>query len=115
MVSGRTLLLRHLIPAVIAGMALRLFFIAVFPYSAGDTLLYQELARNLLDHGVYGVWAGHSLVSVDMRMPGYPLFLAAIEWLLGPGDERLMVVQSAIDMLTCLGIASLAGRLNPRA
>src|ERR1035438_6385689 len=50
-----------------------------------------------------------------MRMPGYPFLLAAIEWLLGPGEERVMVVQAGIDVLTCLGIASLAAKINSRA
>ncbi|SRR5579871_48103 len=105
----------HLILATIAGMALRLFFIAKFPYSAGDTEVYEDLARNLLDNGAYGTYFGGSFIPVNMRMPGYPAFLAAVEWLLGPGELRVMVVQAGIDVLACLAIAWLAEKLNPRA
>jgi hypothetical protein len=107
--------LRHLVLATLAGMALRLFFIAKFPYSAGDTEVYEELARNLLDTGSYGVYFNNSFISCNMRMPGYPFFLAVVEWLLGPGEVRIMVVQAAVDVLACLGIAWLAAKLNPRA
>ncbi len=105
---------RHLVLATLAGMALRLFFIAKFPYSAGDTEVYEELARNLLDNGAYGIYFSGSFIPVNMRMPGYPAFLAAVEWLIGPGELRVMVVQAAVNVLTCLGIAALAARLNPR-
>jgi len=107
--------LRHLIPAVLAGLGLRLFFIAWFPYVAGDSELYQDLARNLVDSGVYGVYAAGALVPANMRMPGYPLFLAIVEWVLGPGNERVMVVQAGLDVLTCLLIAWLAAKFHPRA
>src|SRR5258706_5712251 len=106
---------RHLIPAAIIGMALRLFFIARFPFSAGDTSIYQELAQNLVESGIYGISPADTVIPVSMRMPGYPLFLALVQWLLGPGDERVMVVQAAVDLLTCLGIAWLAAKLSPRA
>jgi hypothetical protein len=106
---------RHLVLATLAGMALRLFFIFKFPFSAGDTEVYEELARNLLDTGSYGIIFDGSFIPVNMRMPGYPFFLAAVEWLLGPGEARVMVVQAAIDLLTCLGIAWLASKINPRA
>src|SRR5580692_7176891 len=106
---------RHLVLATLAGMALRLFFIFKFPYSAGDTEVYEDLARNLLDMHSYGVFFNNSFIPVNMRMPGYPFFLAAVEWLLGPGEEPVMVVQACIDVLACVGIALLAARLNPRA
>ena len=88
--------LRHLVPAALAGMGLRLFFIAWFPYVAGDSKLYQEFAQNLLETGVFGVYVIDSITPANMRMPGYPLFLAAVEWLLGPGNERLMVDRKSV-------------------
>jgi len=107
--------LHHLIPATLAGLGLRLFFIARFPYVAGDSELYQDLARNLLDSGIYGIFSDGSLIPADMRMPGYPVFLALVEWLLGPGNERLMVVQAGVDVITCLLIAWLAAKFHPKA
>lgn len=68
---------KHLLAALSLGLALRLFFVVHFPFYAGDTKFYNELARNLLDHGVYGLFVRGQLTSVDMRMPGYPLFFPA--------------------------------------
>ncbi len=104
----------NLILATVAGMGLRIAFIHWFPFSSGDSDLYQELAHNLLDSGAYGVYAGGSLTPAALRMPGYPLFLVAVEWLIGPGDERLCVVQAGIDVVACLLVAWLAAKLNPR-
>jgi len=39
---------KHLLPALLAGLALRLFFIWRFPFYSGDTAYYEELARNWL-------------------------------------------------------------------
>ena len=64
--------------ALLCGLALRLYFIAHFPFYSGDTKFYEELARNWLDHGVYGLFVNGQLMPVDQRMPGYPAFLAAI-------------------------------------
>jgi hypothetical protein len=72
--------------ALAAGLALRLYFIVHFPFYAGDTKFYEELARNWMDHGVYGLLVMGQLVPVDMRTPGYPSFLAAIYFLLPRGD-----------------------------
>ena len=58
--------------AMAAGLALRLFFIWHFPFYSGDTKFYEELARNWLDHGVYGLYVRGVLTAVDMRVPGYP-------------------------------------------
>lgn len=44
------------IAAVVLGLALRLFFVLHFPAEAGDTRIYEELARNWQDHGVYGLF-----------------------------------------------------------
>src|ERR1700722_4772087 len=76
--------------ALAAGLALRLFFIWRFPFYSGDTKFYEELARNWLYHRVYGLYVGGSLTAVDMRVPGYPAFLAAIYFAMG-GGARVVV------------------------
>ena len=63
---------RHLAAALLCGLALRLYFIAHFPFYSGDTKFYEELARNWLDHGIYGLFVNGQLMPVDQRMPGYP-------------------------------------------
>jgi hypothetical protein len=104
---------KHLVPALLAGLALRLFFIAHFsPYSS-DTKFYEELARNWLDHGVYGLFVGGRLLPVDMRMPGYSALLAATYAVFGQGGKAILVVQVVIDLMTCVLTAALAARLSP--
>jgi 4-amino-4-deoxy-L-arabinose transferase-like glycosyltransferase len=103
----------HIAAAMVAGLLLRLFFIAHFPFFAGDTKFYEELARNWLAHGVYGLEVGGQLIPVDMRMPGYPAFLAAVYALLGQTRERVMVVQAIVDLGTCVLIGLIAARLVP--
>lgn len=99
--------------AVALGLALRLFFIRHFPFQAGDTKFYVELARNWLDHGVYGLFIAGQLLSSDMRMPGYPAFLAAIYSEFGRTGMAVMVVQALVDLGTCVLVALMAARLAP--
>ena len=103
----------HVTAAMVAGLLLRLFFIAHFPFFAGDTKFYEEIARNWLSHGVYGLYAGGQLIPVDMRMPGYPAFLAAVYAALGQSRESVMVVQAIVDLATCVLIGLIAARLVP--
>src|SRR2546430_16911562 len=58
---------KHLAPALLAGLALRLYFIWHFPFSSGDTAYYEELARNWLYHGVYGFYSHGQLLPSDAR------------------------------------------------
>jgi hypothetical protein len=106
---------KHLASALLVGLALRLFFIAHFSSYSGDTKFYEELARNWLDHGVYGLFFHGQLIPVDMRMPGYPAFLAAIYAMLGRANKTVMVVQAVIDLATCVLAARIAARLAPAA
>ena len=51
----------NLAAALLAGFALRLFFVIRFPFSAGDTKFYDALAQNWLYHGVYGFFVNGQL------------------------------------------------------
>jgi hypothetical protein len=104
---------RHLVAAVLCGLALRLYFIAHFPFHSGDTKFYEELARNWLDHGVYGLFVNGQLMPVDQRLPGYPAFLAAIYSMFGRTRIAVMLAQAAIDLVTCTLAALIAGRIAP--
>jgi|SRR5580704_4899526 hypothetical protein len=99
--------------ALAAGLALRLFFIWHFPFYSGDTKFYEELARNWLDHGVYGLYVRGALTSVDMRVPGYPAFLAAIHFAIGRSARVVMVTQALVDLGTCVLASLIAARLVP--
>lgn len=98
------------------GLVLRLWFVFHAARIAGDTLIYGDIARNLLEHGVYGFTqdAGPPLPTL-IRLPGYPLFLAVCFRMFGV--ERytaVLLVQTVLDLVTCLLVSGLAGRLFGR-
>ena len=111
----RHLSYKHLVAALSLGFALRLFFVIHFPFYAGDTKFYDELARNLLDHKVYGLFVRGQLTPVDMRMPGYPVFLSGLYAAFGRSSKAVMFFQAFIDLLTCVLTAVIAGLIAPAA
>ncbi|HUK29947.1 MAG TPA: hypothetical protein VLV89_02465, partial [Candidatus Acidoferrum sp.] len=72
--------------AIIAGLATRVFFVLQFPAPSGDGPLYLSLAGNWLHHAVYGLDLDGRLAPVDIRVPGYPAFLAAVSSVFRRGD-----------------------------
>jgi hypothetical protein len=98
--------------ALAAGLCLRLFFVLKFPANSGDTVLYEQIATNWLKHHVYAMDLHGAITPVDLRMPGYPAFLALIYALTGRTGEAarfwVMLAQIAVDLLDCLVIARLA-------
>jgi hypothetical protein len=104
------------VAATTAGLALRFFLVLRFPFrDDSDSLIYDQLARNLQDHHVYGLWVAGRLQAADVRVPGYPLFLD-VTWSTGrhhwpvPGAYA----QVLVDLFTCFLIAGIAARLAPR-
>jgi hypothetical protein len=101
--------------AVAVGLCLRLFLVLKFPSSSGDTVLYEQIAANWLKHGAYAMDIGGVVTPVDIRMPGYPAFLAILYAITGRTGESarlpVMLVQIAVDLLSCFLIATLAGFL----
>jgi hypothetical protein len=104
---------RHFAAAMLCGFALRLFFILRFPYYTGDTKFYEELARNWLDHGVYGLFVNGSLYPVDVRVPGYSAFLASVYVAFGRTRLAVMLLQATVDLATCVLAAFIAARIAP--
>jgi len=98
--------------ALAAGLGLRLLFVLQFPATSGDTVLYEQMATNWLKHHVYAMDVYGRITPVDMRVPGYPAFLAVIYLLTGrvgePARLAVMLAQIAVDLLGCLVIAQLA-------
>src|ERR1700685_2073056 len=102
--------------AVLAGVALRLFFVLRFPVTeSGDAPFYIELAWNWLKKGVYGFPVNGQLTPVDMRVPGYSAFQAAVFIFAGNSPRAVLLAQVAMDMVTCFLIALIAARLAPAA
>ena len=107
--------------ALLAGLLLRLWFVAHMARVVGDSLVYGEIAKTWLQHGVYGLTeAGPTPGSIAVRptlsrLPGYPLFLAACFRLFGMEHYRAVLnVQVAVDLVTCWLASALAGRLFGR-
>src|SRR5215813_6497692 len=102
----------HPLIALALGVWLRLFFLLKFPATSGDTALYEDLATNWLKHGAYAMTLDDAITPVDVRMPGYPAFLALVSLLTGHVGESariwVMLAQAAIDLLGCVLIAILA-------
>jgi len=93
----------------IAGLALRLFFVFRYPHIAGDTWIYGDIAKNWLDHGIFGLTDNGDIRPTLIRLPGYPGFLAAMFAIFGREHyTAVMIVQAFIDTNTCLVIAALA-------
>ena len=100
--------------AALAGLILRLFLVLTFPMgSSGDAPFYIELAWNWLKIGVYGLPVNGQLLPVDVRVPGYPAFLAAIFTFAGNSPRAVMLAQAFLDLGTCFVIALIAARLAP--
>ncbi len=112
---GVTVLCAHAFLALLTGLALRLLFVLRFPAAAGDSELYLQLAHNWADHHVYGLWLNGQLLPTDLRVPGYPAFLAGIAILFGRAKQSIVLSQAGLDLVTCLFTAALADALVPRA
>src|ERR1700761_6679528 len=98
--------------ALAAGAALRLWFIHAYPEVQGDPLVYGSIAKNWILHGIYGTTTSGALRPTLIRLPGYPLFLAACFKLFGMEHyHAVMYVQTVIDLATCVVIAAFTRRI----
>src|SRR5690348_10265482 len=104
------------VAALLAGVCLRLFFVLKYPANSGDTVLYEQIATNWLQHHVYAMNVHDQVTPVDMRVPGYPAFLALIYALTRRVAEAarlwVMLAQVVVDLLSCVLIGALASLLS---
>src|SRR5205085_7224149 len=74
-----------------------------------DGRAYAQLARNLLEQGVFSVDTEPPYNPTLIRLPGYPLFLASVYAIFGHGNnEAVRLVQALIDTATCVLVALIA-------
>jgi hypothetical protein len=89
------------------GAWLRLWFLWHFPQVNGDGLVYGDIAKNWLLHGIYGRTdygaLGATIRPTLIRLPGYPLFLAACFRVFGVDHYgAVLYLQVAIDLVSAL-------------
>jgi 4-amino-4-deoxy-L-arabinose transferase-like glycosyltransferase len=98
--------------ATLAAVALRLLFILRVPAITADSFVYGDIAKNWLEHGIYGLSGLTRISPTDIRLPGYPAFLAFVFRIFGMEHYRAaLVLQMVVDVATCFLIADLARRL----
>jgi Dolichyl-phosphate-mannose-protein mannosyltransferase len=108
MMPGRSRTLLAILLAIVAGTGLRLWFIHAYSQIQGDSLLYADIARNWLSHGIYGrtlASAGSlpgAVAPTLVRLPGYPAFLALCFAVFGTQNYlAVLYLQLVIDLAAC--------------
>jgi 4-amino-4-deoxy-L-arabinose transferase-like glycosyltransferase len=91
-------------------LSFRLFIALRLPNDQpGDGLVYAQIARNVLEQHVYSHDTQAPYAPSIIRLPGYPLFLAAVYAVFGHGNNTAVrVVQAVIDTFTCVLIVLVA-------
>src|ERR1700742_3197662 len=89
------------------GAWVRLWFLWHFPQVNRDGLVYGDIAKNWLLHGIYGrtdyTAAGATIRPTLIRLPGYPLFLAACFRIFGVDRYgAVLYLQLAVDLVSAL-------------
>jgi hypothetical protein len=103
--------------ALMAGGVLRVWMLRKFFEVNGDSRLYGGMAKNLLLHGSYALTdnAG-ALHPTLIRLPGYPLYLAACFRLFGMENYYWAAcVQIALELAGCVLLALFVHRIAPPA
>jgi hypothetical protein len=113
--TGQVRFLQSASLALAAGLALRLWMFAKFFQVDGDPLVYGGLAKNLLLYGRYGfIGVNGGFYPTLIRLPGYPLFLAACFRVFGMENYASAVwVQIALELAGCLLLAGFARDIAP--
>ncbi len=106
---------RVIAAALVAGLLLRLVFTVFFPNIEDDSLIYSDIANNLLRHGAYAL--SHPATHPTLiRLPGYPLFLAVVFRCFGNRYGPVFAFQIAFDLASCLLVAAfVCERLSIKA
>jgi hypothetical protein len=95
-----------------AALLLRLLFIFRFPGVVTDSFVYGDIAKNWLQHGIYGLRGPDEISPTYIRLPGYPAFLAFVFAIFGMEHYRaVLLVQMVVDLGTCFICADIALRI----
>jgi len=103
--------IRFFVPALFAGLLLRLLFFFCCARVTDDSRFYADIAKNWLSHGIYGITNEGAIVPTLTRLPGYPAFLAFVFAIFGADHfKTVFVLQILADLGTCLLVADIARR-----
>jgi 4-amino-4-deoxy-L-arabinose transferase-like glycosyltransferase len=85
-----------------AALIARIAFVALMPREIlwSDGREYDAVARQLVDHGTYGMQG--------LRPPGYPTLMAAVYWMFGKNLLALRLVEAVLGTLS-VGLIGLIG------
>jgi len=99
--------------ALIGGLILRLWMMNAFPQNQGDALIYGNIAKNILLHHQFALSDGSGVIhSTLIRLPGYPLFLAACFRIFGIENYSAVAwLQIAMELAACLLLADFVRRI----
>ena len=101
--------------ALAGALGLRLWMFSEFNQFNGDMVIYGDLARNLVLYGRYALTgSGGDIYPTLIRLPGYPLFLAACFRLFGMENYGVVgFVQIGLEVLGCLLLADFVRMTTP--
>jgi 4-amino-4-deoxy-L-arabinose transferase-like glycosyltransferase len=103
---------RFFLWVTLTGLAFRLLLVFRAPAVVDDSRLYADIAKNWLQHGIYGITNSGTIMPTLSRLPGYPAFLAVIfSWFGADNFRAVLLVQVLFDLATCFLIADMALRL----
>ena len=75
----------------------------------GDGVIYSHLAKNILEQNVYSLDEQAPFTPTLVRLPGYPLFIAAVYSVFGhDNNTAVRIVQAIFDTASCVIVALLA-------
>ena len=108
--AGRPNKLSTIALLLMAAFSFRLGVARLLPNDAPDDgRVYDQIARNVLERHVYSHESEAPYAPSLIRMPGYPLALAAVYSVSGPyGKTAARIVQALVDTATCGLIALVA-------
>jgi hypothetical protein len=108
----------RIIAALTGGLVLRLWMMSAFPQNGGDALIYGNLGKSLLLHGQFALTDGSGVIHPTLiRLPGYPLFLAACFCIFGIENYHAVAwLQIGLELAACLLLADFVRNIRiPRA
>lgn len=104
---------------LLAGLLLRWYFVRYQPFVAGDSGLYLDISQSWIDAHTYGLSTDAAPRPTLIRLPGYPMVLAAIQLVFprsatAPDGSGVFAVvmwlQVLVDLGTCWLLARMAWR-----